>query len=167
MGWSRRARDTLLGSLPGQLATVELTAQRPHLHLPTWEPSLATVLGAMFAYKARTILVVNPGFPPVQPHYAKPEARCDTLNNFGSVPPESSVSAENDLVLKITPVHLDLRNVVVEHEARSVDRASSRNLPGVPFTFKVSIPLRRTWSRCIDEPTWVPSFVVVAMFPKR
>ena len=126
----------LLGGLPGQLATVEFTAQRPHLHLPTWEPSLATVIGAMFAYKACTILVVDPGFPPVQPHYAKPEARRYTFNNFDSVPPESSVFVEDDFILKITPVHLDLYSIAVGHKVRSTDGASSWSLTGVPSTFK-------------------------------
>ena len=79
----------------------------------------------------------------------------------------SDVFADDDLVWEITPVYLKLWITIARHESRSIYRVSTWYLARAPFTYEtIPVPLRRMRSNCADELTWVPSFIIVTMFPE-
>jgi len=79
----------------------------------------------------------------------------------------SDVFADDDLVWEITPVYLELWITATRHEGRGIYRVSTWYLARTPFAYnKISVPLGRMRSNYADELTWVPSFIVVTMFPE-
>ena len=91
----------------------------------------------MFKHDISVILIVEPNVPPFLPlHQGKLEARPDTPNNSGSRPPASDVFAGDDLALKVTPIHLNLRIAVIERKGHSINGVSTRYPARVPFAFE-------------------------------
>jgi len=81
-------------------------------------------------------LVVDPKELPFFPlKHRELEVRPDTSNNLGSRLPGSCVFAGDDLVLKVTPEHLNLYTAITDCKRHSVDGTSTRYLAGVPFAF--------------------------------